>query len=197
MKTKFSLLIPGIIVLNLFTIGCRPAAAHPPQATMQEPTPPPPSPGYAAAPPPPPDGPPPPPRGRRPGPPAPAPCGPDAPPPAREAAYPQVPAASVRGSIRQFNYGPEGEISGFLLSNGMQVNLAPEMSEQIVAAAKLKSEVTVTGYQRQSATGKAILDAITITAGGQTIAAPAGAAGQRSGPPPPPANGPQPGPPQN
>lgn len=186
MKPKLLFVVPAVIALGLFTIGCRPAAARPPQAALPEPAPPPPPPAAFAPAPPPPDGPPPPPprRGRRPAPPPPA-CGPDAPPPPRAAVYPEVPSSTVRATIRQFNYGPEGEISGFVLSNNMQVNLPPEFAYQTDSIARLKSEITVTGYPRQTATGKTILDAISITANGQTIAVPAGPAGPGAAPPPP------------
>lgn len=194
MKNNYWLFAAGIFTLGFFTISCRPAAARPPQASLQEPAPPPPPPAYAAAPSPSPDDPPPPRRGRRPGPPPPAACGPEAPPPPpTAAASPTTPAITVRNTIRQFNFGPEGEISGFLLSNGMQVNLPPEVSEQFPSLAKLKSEVSISGYPRQTASGKTILDATSITAGGQSIMIPTQPAGPRTAPPPPA----QPGPPQN
>lgn len=201
MKTKLLLFAPGIIALGLTTIGVRPAAARPPQAASQDPAPPPP-PAYAPAPGSPPDGSPPPAprRGRRPAPPPAAACGPDAPPPPRAAAYQQGPPITVRDTVRQLNYGPEGEISGFLLSNGTQVNFPPETGEQFSSLGKSKSEVTINGYARQSAAGRTILDATSITANGQTISVPAQPAGPRNAPPPPPpspADGPQPGPPQN
>lgn len=201
MKNKLLLLAPGIAALVLTTVSCRSAAAFPPQAGVQEQAPPPPSPAYAGAPAPPPEGPPPPPRrGRRPGPPPPpAACGPEAP-PFTAAANAQLPATTVRGSIRQFNYGPEGEVAGFVLTNGTQVNLPPGFGEQIAESAKIKSEVTVAGYERQSAAGRKLLDAITVTAGGQTFAVPAGPAGARDATPPappPPAGGPDAGPPQS
>jgi hypothetical protein len=186
MKPKLPFAAPVLIALGFFTVGCQPAAARPPQTTLQEPAPPPPPPGAYAPAPPPPDGPPPPPprRGQRPSPPPPA-CGPDAPPPPRTTVSPQLPASTVRAAVRQFNYGPEGEISGFVLSNNMQVNFPPEFAGQIESIARLKSEIIVTGYPRQTATGKTILDAISITANGQTIAAPAGPAGPSAPPPPP------------
>jgi hypothetical protein len=194
MKTKLLFFAPGIVVFGLSMVACRPAAANLQQASA-----PPSPPVYAQAPTPPPDSPPPPPppRGRRPAP-LPA-CGPGAPPPARAAVYTQVPVTTVRGSIRQFNYGPEGEVSGFLFANGTQVNFAPDAGEQIANLARVKSEVAVAGYQRQSTTGKTILDAITVTADGETVAVPAGPPQPLNAPPPPPppANGPEPGPPQN
>jgi hypothetical protein len=85
-----------------------------------------------------------------------------------------------------------------VLSNNMQVNLPPEFAYQIDSVARLKSEVTVTGYQRQTAAGKTVIDATSITANGQTIAVPAGPAVPGSAPSPPPPNGaPPPPPPQN
>lgn len=195
MKTKSLLVLPAMMALGLFTVGCRPALARPPQAALQEPAPPPPPQrAYAPAPPPPDDPPPPPRRGRRPAPPPP-PCGPDTPAPPRAAVYPQVPASSVRAAIRQFNYGPEGEVSGFMLSNNMQVNFPPEFAYQIDSIARLKSEVTVTGYQRQSAAGKIIIDATSITASGQTIAVTPRPPGPGNTAPPPPDGGPPPPPP--
>lgn len=200
MKTQSMLFVPGIIALSLFTIASMPASARPAPTAVQEPTPPPATQANAPAPPSSPAGAPPPPprRGRVPGPLA-APCGPDAPPPPRAAGYQQGPPTTVRNTIRQLNFGPEGEVAGFLLSNGTQVNFPPEIGDQVTALAKSKSEVTIAGYQRQSATGKTILDAISITLNGQTIAVPAGPAGTRSAPPPPPPppNGTEPGPPQN
>lgn len=191
MKINFSFLVPGIIVLGLTTVGCRPAAARAPQPAWQEPAPPlPPQPAYSPASAPSPDGPPPPPpqRARRPAPPPPpAACGPDTPPPPVAAsAYQQGPPTTVRDTIRQFNYGPDGEISGFLLSNGTQVNVPREIGEQLTSIAKGKSEVTIHGYPRQSATGKTILAPTSITVSGQSIPIPAQPAGPWNAPPPPP-----------
>jgi hypothetical protein len=70
-----------------------------------------------------------------------------------------------------------------VLSNNIQVNLPPEFAYQTEPIARLKSEITVTGYPRQTATRKTILDAISITANGQTIA---GSGGPGSAPPPAP-----------
>jgi hypothetical protein len=201
-KTKFKSLLTGFIAFSLFTIG--PIGASARQVGSQEPVPPPPPPAYATTPSPSPNGPPPPPpsrRGLRPGPPAPAACGPEAPPPSPAAAVvPPTPAVTVRNTIRQFNYGPEGEISGFVLSNGTQVNVPPEAGGQLGSLGKSKSEITVSGYARQSVSGRSILDATSITANGQTVSVLAQLAEPRSAlppPPPPPADGPQSGPPQN
>ena len=110
---------------------------------------------------------------------------------------PEAPPFTVTGTIRQFNFGPEGEVSGFLLSNGMQVNFPNEIGRQIFAIAKTNAQVSVVGYQRQGWTGKTIVDATSVTAKGQTMGVPAQSAGPMNPPPPPPANGAGGGPPQN
>lgn len=73
-----------------------------------------------------------------------------------------------------------------MLSNSMQVNFPPAFADQIDSIVRLKAEVTVTGYQRQSAAGKVIIDATSITANGQTVSAPSEPAGPGNAPPPPP-----------
>jgi hypothetical protein len=72
-----------------------------------------------------------------------------------------------------------------MLSNGTLVNLPLEMGSQLASIAKEKSQVSVVGYSRQSMSGRNVLDATSISAGGQTIVVPAGAQG--TPPPPPPA----------
>jgi hypothetical protein len=193
MKTKLSLCSAGILALGLLTIAPTPADARPQQAAPLQPAPPP---TYAQLPAPPPDGPPPPPRpGRPPAPPPP--CGPDMAPPPRAAGDAQVPLTTLRGSIRQFNYGPEGEVAGLLLSNGTLVNFPPEMGVQIAGLAKVKSEVSVAGYQRQGTTGKTVFSAVTVTVDGQTFGIPGGQAQPPTAPPPPPPNDSDPAPPRN
>jgi hypothetical protein len=186
MKTRSAIFVNGMLVLGLATtaIVC--------EAAQQQDTPPQPPPqNSATVPAPPRDAAPPPPPGRRPGPPPPPACGPG---PAPQAAAVQGPATTFRSTVKQFNYGPEGEVTGFLLSNGTLVNIPPEMGSQLASVTKEKSQVSVVGYSRQSISGRNVVDATSITAGGQTITA---LAGQQGPPPPPPAGGPDAGPPQN
>jgi hypothetical protein len=181
MKTRHLMFASGMLVLGLATtaIVC--------EAAQQQDTPPPPPPQTSATTPlPPRDAPPP---ARRPGPPPPPACRPL---PAPQAVAVQGPATTFRGSVKQFNYGPEGEVTGLLLSNGTLVNFPPEMGSQLASVAKEKSQVSVVGYSRQSISGRNVVDATSMTAGGQTITSPAGQQG-----PPPPAGGPDAGPPQN
>ena len=183
MKTTSEVLIFAGAVIGCLSIGCRAAAAFPQQA------PPPPPPVAAAAPPPDTPPPPPPARGRRMSPPPP-PCAA----PSQPVAAAQGVSASIRGKIRQFNYGPEGEVAGFVLSNGVQVNLGPNVGTQVASLVKLGSEMNVTGYRRQSASGRTVLDAESFTANGQTISMPT--APGALPPPPPPADDQPPAPPQ-
>jgi hypothetical protein len=66
------------------------------------------------------------------------------------------------------------------------VNFPPNVGEQFASLARPKSEVSIAGYPRQTASGKTILDATSVTAGGQSIVIPAQPAGPRTAPPPPP-----------
>jgi hypothetical protein len=185
MKTRLMMFAPGILFFGLGTSSCQ-------AAQQQDPPPPPPPQTSATMPAPPRDAVPPPPPGRRAGgPPPPPACGPN---PVPQAAAAQGPATTFRSSVKQFNYGPEGEVTGLLLSNGTLVNFPPEMGTQLASLAKEKSQVSVVGYSRQSISGRNVVDALSISTGGQTITAPVG---QQAPPSSPPAAGPDAGPPQN
>jgi hypothetical protein len=188
MEKKLVLMIPAAALLGVLILGCRPAAAYPPQAPTPPPT------AYAPVPPPPDAVPPPPlPRAQRA---APPPCGPapNVPPPS-PGPYAQAVPSSMQGTIRQFNYGREGEVSGFVLSNGVQVNVPAELGEQVAAITKVRSEISVSGYRRQSTSGKPLFDATSATANGQSVTVPASPDGSAAPPPPPPPPGEQPPPP--
>lgn len=178
MTNRFRLLtLVGGAALGLSSLGISIATAQ-----AQDPPPPP---ATAAVPAPPPDAPPPPPRGSRARRTPPPPCG------APQAAAASGISASAQGKIRQFNYGPEGEISGFLISDGAQVNLGPETGNQLASMVKVGSEISVAGYRRQGASGRTVLDATSITANGQTVNVTVG-----PGAPPPPPDQQSPAPPQ-
>lgn len=166
---KHSMLAAHVCGVMIAILGCRPTPALTPPAStapttvaQQPPLPPPPP-----APPPPP-----PPRGLRP-PPPPRPAGPEV-----EA---QAPLATATGSIRHFNYGPNAEITGLMLSNGMLVNLPPDAGEELRSLVRAGASVNVTGHRREGWAGRTILDATLVTVAGRAITIPAPA-----GPPPPP-----------
>ncbi len=139
---------------------------------------------------------------------APAPLTPNQPPPAglTAPAPPAGPATtagqqqpySTTGTVRGWNYGPAGEINGFLLSGNVLVNVPPEYGSQMQALTKSNSRVKVSGYGRSGVNVQTVVDAQTVEANGQTIDLPApppptgpGPRGRRA-PPPAPANAPPP-----
>jgi hypothetical protein len=87
------------------------------------------------------------------------------------------------GVIRSLNYGPQGEVNGFVLQNGV-IALTPPMGTGDVSVVKVGASISVSGFARSTPTGRTIVDVQTITANGQTIAMN----------PPPPAPGPGRGP---
>jgi hypothetical protein len=121
-------------------------------------------------------------------------------------AQPSPPAPYAgSGVIRALNYGPQGEVNGFVLQNGI-IALTPPMGTSDVSVVKAGASISVSGFARSSPTGRTIVDVQTITANGQTIAMnpPPAAPGPGRGPrgrgappppPPPPADAAAPGPP--
>jgi hypothetical protein len=124
-----------------------------------------------------------------------------------------VPYAGT-GVIRSLNYGPQGEVNGFVLQNGV-IALTPPMGTGDLSIVKPGASISVSGFARTTDTGKTVVDVQTITANGQTIAMNPmppgpGGPGPRPGPgrgrgpglgatppppPPPPADAAAPGPP--
>lgn len=124
---------------------------------------------------------------------------------------PSLPAPYAgSGVIRSLNYGPQGEMNGFVLQSGI-IALTPPMGTGDVSVVKPGASISVSGFARTTATGKTVVDVQTITANGQTIAMNPmprgpGGPGPRPGPgrdpgrgaappppPPPPADGAAPG----
>jgi len=130
----------------------------------------------AAGPPPPPPGPPPPPSSAAfagpPPPPPPGPAGYAAQPPAPPApglwpyqmptAAP-VPSTVVTGVVRSLNYGVDGQVNGFVLSDGTPVYFPPEVANQVTRAVTVGGRVRVTGSPRTGPTGNLLMDAQVIT----------------------------------
>ena len=135
------------------------------------------------------------------------------PPPPPAAAAPQPPVAqqtfSRNGTIRSWNYGPQGDVNGFVLDRDTLVMFQPDATTSLTSMMRLGSRVAVSGYSRSGVNVPVVVDAQTITFNGQTfnVAGPAGALGpaaapappagpgRRGPPPPPPGNAPPP--PQN
>jgi hypothetical protein len=117
------------------------------------------------------------------------------------------------GVIRQLNYGRTGEVNGFVLEGGV-IARTPAFGENNASVLRPGASVSFSGFVRQTAAGRTVVEVQSITANGQTIvlnAMPAGPGGpmpppppraRRGGPPPPPpppapapAGGPPPPPP--
>jgi hypothetical protein len=85
-------------------------------------------------------------------------------------AEPSLPAPYAgTGVIRSLNYGPQGEMNGFVLQSGI-IALTPPMGTGDMSVVKPGASISVSGFARTTATGKTVVDVQTITANGQTIA---------------------------
>jgi hypothetical protein len=73
--------------------------------------------------------------------------------------------------IKQWNYGPDGEVNGFLLTDGTLATIPPDLGARLPSAVGTGSKVTVTGYRSVSPSGLAIITVQSVTAKGQTFRA--------------------------
>jgi hypothetical protein len=127
-------------------------------------------------------------------------------------AEPSLPAPYAgSGVIWSLNYGPQGEVNGFVLQSGI-IALTPPMGTGDASVVKPGANISVSGFARTTPTGRTVVDVQTITANGQTIAmnpvppgpggpgprpgrGPGPGPGRSGAPPPPPPDAPPPGPP--
>jgi hypothetical protein len=85
-------------------------------------------------------------------------------------AEPSLPAPYAgTGVIRSLNYGPQGEVNGFVLQSGI-IALTPPMGTSDVSVVKPGAGISVSGFARTTPTGRTVVDVQTITTNGQTIA---------------------------
>lgn len=78
-----------------------------------------------------------------------------------------VTAYSGSGTIRQLNYGPQGEINGFWL-NDVLVHIPP-MSPGSSSVLQVGATASVSGYAHRTINSKTAVDASSLTVNGQTI----------------------------
>lgn len=200
-----SMLLAGVGLL--LVTGCRPVPPPPPPpppALAQPctcPPPPPPPAQYGAPPPPPPAqyGAPPPPPPQYGAPPPPPPVGyAPAPPPTATAGLVAGGAPVTRTShVRTIIYGPQGEVQGLTLRDGVAVSVPPDLGIQLRGVLNRGTLIQVSG-QQQAIGGETTLFAQSVTANQQTFASappPTGAPAGSPPPPPPPPGGPVPPPP--
>ena len=114
-------------------------------------------------------------------------------PPFGPATGPATFSGKVSTSIRQLNYGPDGEIDGFLGRNGTLVHVPPAAVTQFGQSLKAGASVTYSGYTHTGMTGRTIVDTQALTVNGQTVVVESAGPSPRppapppAGPPPPPA----------
>ncbi len=115
-----------------------------------------------------------------------------------------------KGAIRNWNYGPNGDLNGFVLDRNVLVMLRPEFGATLANMARLGSRISVSGYERSGVNVQTVVEAQSITVNGQTlnvgayagppppapVPGPAARGRARRGPPPPPPAPGAPAPPQ-
>lgn len=80
------------------------------------------------------------------------------PPPAGSGFAPPPPAATydvrqlpeTRGTVQRFTLTPRGELDGFVLTDGTDVDLPPHLSNQLAGAVRAGDAVRVLGYRSPS-----------------------------------------------
>jgi hypothetical protein len=88
-----------------------------------------------------------------------APAGPVAP----ALSGPASQASATAGTVRSFNYGPDGQLNGLILTDGTVAYFPPEFASQVTSMVSLNGRVTITGWPRVGATGNRLVDAEAIT----------------------------------
>ncbi len=90
----------------------------------------------------------------------PSPPGPDSYP---MAVAPAAASTVLSGVVRSFNYGIDGQVNGFVLSDQTPVYFPPEFAEQVTRAVAVGASVKVMGSPRAGPTGNRLIDAQVIT----------------------------------
>lgn len=94
-------------------------------------------------------------------------AGPPAPPPPNFGT-----SSSVSGAISQLNYGPEMEVTSFLVNGSTLVTFPPHVSAVLSSVLRSGENVEVTGYASASASGMQRIELVTLNAGGKTFSVP-------------------------
>lgn len=95
-----------------------------------------------------------------------------------QAAPPPPPAAnfgstsSVSGAISQLNYGPEMEVTSFLVNRNTLVTFPPHIAAALASVLNPGENVQVTGYASATTTGMQRMEMVTLNSGGKTFTVP-------------------------
>ncbi len=81
----------------------------------------------------------------------------------------QAALCAASGVIRTLNYGPKGEINGFVLQNGV-IARTPPIGANDVSVVKPGASISVSGFARATPSGRTVVEVQSITANGQSIA---------------------------
>lgn len=91
-----------------------------------------------------------------------------APPPPPPAAY-SGPTQSLKATISQSNYGPDGEIDGFVCSNGALLRIPPQWASQLESVARPGEAVTIQGYVSTAPSGMQVIEAQSLSIAGHSF----------------------------
>ena len=58
------------------------------------------------------------------------------------------PVAVITGTVRIFNYAPDGQVNGLILSDGTALYFPPEYATQVTSAVSVSGRVRVAGWTR-------------------------------------------------
>jgi hypothetical protein len=94
-------------------------------------------------------------------------AGPPAPPPANFGS-----SGSVSGAISQLNYGPEMEVTSFLVNGNTLVTFPPHEGAVLSSILNAGESVEVSGYASSTASGMQRIELVTLNAGGKTLSVP-------------------------
>jgi hypothetical protein len=81
-------------------------------------------------------------------------------------------SASVSGTISQLNYGPEMEVTSFLVNRNTLVTFPPHVAWALGSTLRPGENVQVTGYGSATVTGLQRIELQTLNAGGKTFSIP-------------------------
>jgi len=73
------------------------------------------------------------------------------------------------GRIKQWNYGPNGEVNGFVLTDGTLAIVRTRLGEQLRSEVDAGSDVTVTGYPTVGANNLEVINIQSVTAKGRSF----------------------------
>jgi hypothetical protein len=94
-------------------------------------------------------------------------AGPPAPPPPASGS-----SNSVSGTISQLNYGPEMEVTSFLMNGNTLVTFPPHVGAALSPTLRAGEIVQVNGYSSSTTSGMQRIELITMTAAGKTFSVP-------------------------